>query len=62
MLNKKCCYSQGPPQQFAPQGWGGGYQPWHNQQHPTDPSKNYYLHNFSVDIYINESRLHNADF
>ncbi|XP_047001457.1 far upstream element-binding protein 1 isoform X7 [Schistocerca americana] len=29
---------QGPPQHFAPQGWGGGYQPWQNQQHPTDPS------------------------
>lgn len=29
---------QGPPQHFAPQGWGGGYQPWQNQQHPTDPN------------------------
>jgi len=35
------CYRQGPPQHFAPQGWGGGYQPWQNQQHPNDPSRFY---------------------
>nr|CAD7427523.1 unnamed protein product [Timema monikensis] len=30
---------QGPPQHFAPQGWGGGYQPWQNQPgHPNDPN------------------------
>jgi len=53
------CYRQGPPQHFAPQGWGGGYQPWQNQQHPNDPSRFYIIISCLI-VAVNLSFLYKA--